>query len=307
MPEIPGFWIAILMTAGFNALIATSLYFSNSAGALSVAHAAIAGLSSYLAAVLTTNFGAPFGVALVAGVTLGAAVGCLLALVTLRMNPLVAGLTTLAFGEAMVVVIFNIDYLGGANSFSGIPLLTSPWLVMLAVAVVLTIAWRFERSRLGYAAQACRHNSLAAAAMGINVSVVRVLVFAIGAAVAALGGALRTHYVLVVSPNDLAFWVSVNYVIFWVFGGSYSFWGPAAGAIILTVLPELLRFSSQDRFILYGLVLVALVIARPEGLVTRVPLGGSWWRPWRHRLMGSSGVAAAALPEQGSDRGPTAK
>jgi len=287
------------MSAGFNALIATGLYFSNSAGALSVAHAAIAGLSGYMAAVLTTNLGAPFGVAIVAGMTLGAAIGGLLAFATLRMNPMVAGLTTLAFGEAMVVVVFNIDYLGGAKSFSGIPLLTSPWMVMLAVAAVLMMAWRFERSRLGNAAQACRDSLEAAAAMGINVPAVRILVFAIGAAVAALGGALRTHYVLVLSPVDLGFWFSVNYVIFWVFGGSYAFWGPAAGAFILTVLPEVLRFSSEDRFILYGLVLVALVIVRPEGMITRVPLGDSRWRSGRRRFVGSSGPVGALLPPGG--------
>jgi branched-chain amino acid transport system permease protein len=275
MPQISGFWISVAMTAGLNALIATSLYFSNSAGALSVAHAAIAGLAAYLAAVITTNFGLPFGIAVVAGMILGFLTGTALAAATLRMNPLVAGLTTLAFGEAMVVVIFNVDYLGGANGFTGIPLVTELWMVVAALAIVLLVARRFERSRLGFAAQACRHNAVAAAAMGINVPVVRVLVFAIGAAVAGLAGALRVHYVLVVSPGDLAFWVSVNYVVFWVFGGSYSFWGPAVGAIILTVLPEVLRFSSADRLILYGLVLVALVIARPEGIITRVPIGGS--------------------------------
>jgi branched-chain amino acid transport system permease protein len=277
MPVLSGFWTSILISAGLNALIATGLYFSNSAGALSVAHAAIAGLAGYLSAVLTTNFGAPFGVAILAGVALGAVTGALLAAATLRMNPLVAGLATLAFGETMVVVIFNIDYLGGANSFSGIPFLTSFWMVALALVLVLLVAWRFDRSRLGYAAQACRHSSSAAAAMGINVPLVRIQVFALGAGVAALGGALRAHYVLVVSPSDLAFWVSVNYVIFWVFGGSYAFWGPATGAIILTVLPEFLRFSSHDRLILYGLALVVLIILRPEGLITRVGLGASRW------------------------------
>lgn len=266
-------WITVITAAGLNAIIVTGLYFSNSAGALSVAHAALAGIGGYLGAVLTANFGWPFPAAIIAGMTVGFFTGGVLALSTLRMNPLVAGLTTLAFGEVLVILAFNIEYIGGANSFFGIPLYTETWLVWTLVFAVLYAGWRFERSRLGYAAHACRHSPKAAAAMGIDVGRVKVSVFAIGAALAALGGSLRAHYILVQQASDLAFWVSVNYVIAWVFGGSYSFWGPALGAVVLTVVPEMLRFSIEARFIMYGVVLVALVIVRPEGLIRRVPLG----------------------------------
>jgi branched-chain amino acid transport system permease protein len=271
---LSGFWSATLTAAGLNALIATGLYFSNSAGALSVAHAALAGIGAYVAAVLTTNFGWPFAAAILVGMAAGFAVGALLATLTLRMNELVAGLTTLAFGETMVVIAFNIDYIGGANSFSGIPLLTSLGHVYGALALVLFAAWRFERSRLGLAAEACRDAPVAAATMGIDVAHVKVLVFAIGSAVAALGGILRAHYLLVQNPDDMAFWQSVNYTIFWVFGGSHAFWGAALGAVVLTTVPELLRFSLYERFIVYGLLLVIMVILRPQGIVTRAPTGG---------------------------------
>lgn len=273
MSLLSGFWAATLTTAGLNAVITMGLYFSNSAGALSVAHAALAGMGGYVAAVLTTNFGWPFPLAILAGMVVGFGVGVFLAAVTLRMHELVAGLTTLAFGETMVIIAFNIDYIGGANSFSGIPLLTTLRHVYLVLAVVVFAAWRFERSRLGLAAEACRHTPVAAAAMGIDVTRVKVLVFAIGSVIAALGGVLRAHYILVQSPEDMAFWESVNYTIFWVFGGSYSFWGPAVGAVFLTIVPELLRFSLYERFILYGILLVVMVILRPQGAITRVPLG----------------------------------
>lgn len=273
MPFLSGFWAATLTTAGLNAIITMGLYFSNSAGALSVAHAALAGIGGYVGAVLTTNFGWPFPLAIVAGMVVGFSMGAFLAAVTLQMNELVAGLTTLAFGETLVVIAFNVDYIGGANSFSGIPLRTTLAQVYLVLAAVLFAAFRFEGSRLGLAAEACRHTPVAAAAMGIDVTRVKVLVFAIGAAIAALGGVLRAHYVLVQSPEDMAFWESVNYTIFWVFGGSQSFCGPAVGAIVLTIMPELLRFSVQERFILYGLLLVVMVILRPQGVITRVPLG----------------------------------
>lgn len=270
---LPAFWVVTLITAGLNAIITMGLYLSNSAGALSAAHAALAGMGAYMAAVLTTNFGWPFPVALLAGAVVGFAAGMLLALVTLRMNELVAGLTTLAFGETMVIVAFNVDYIGGANGFEGIQLETTFGAVYLVLALSVFAAWRFDRSRLGYAARACRDNVHAAAAMGINVPWVKTLVFALGGAIAGLGGGLRAHYVLVQNPDDMGFFASLNYLIFWVFGGSYTFWGPLFGAIFLTILPELLRFSLYDRFIIYGVILTAIVILRLQGVITRVPLG----------------------------------
>ncbi len=272
--NLSGFWVATLIAAGMNSIIAMGLYFSNSAGALSAAHAAIAGMGAYLGAVLTTNFGWPLPAALLAGAALGFAAGAFLALLTLRMNPLVAGLTTLAFGETMVVIAFNIDYLGGANSFIGIPLYTTFDLVYLVLAIIVFAGWRFDRSRLGYAARACRDNSVTAAAMGINVTWVKTLVFALGGAIAGIGGVFRAHYILVQNPDDMGFFFSLTFVIFWVFGGSYVFWGPVFGAMFLTLVPEVLRFSVHERYIMYGLILTSIIILRPQGVITRVPLGG---------------------------------
>jgi branched-chain amino acid transport system permease protein len=204
-------WESLLIGAGYTAIIASGLYFSNSAGVLSVASAAIAGMGGYLAAVLTTNFGWPFISSLVAAMLLGTIVGAVLAAATLRMSPLVAGLTTLAFGEAIAVIAFNTDYIGGAQTFTGIPPLTQLWQVAVALAAILGLGWRFQRSTLGLAACAVRDNPQTAAAMGIDVPRVKILVFALGSAIIGLGGAFRAHYVLVVSPADLGFWNSVNY------------------------------------------------------------------------------------------------
>jgi len=267
------FWTPVLITAGINSIIALGLYITMSSGPLSVAHAALAGMGGYLGAVLTTNFGWPFPLAIAAGTALGFVTGMLLALLTLRMNELVAGLTTLGFGETMAMIAFNIDYIGGANAFTGIPLRTTLGLVYLILALVLFAAWRYDHSRLGFAARASRDGPITAAAMGINVPWVKVLTFGIGAGMAALGGVLRAHYILVQGPDDMGFFISVGFLIFVVFGGSYTFWGPLFGAMTLTILPELLRFSAKDRFIIYGILLTVMVIIRPQGLITRVPTG----------------------------------
>src|SRR5437763_6298487 len=122
--ELATFWTPVLITAGINSIIALGLYITMSSGPLSVAHAALAGMGGYLGAVLTTNFGWPFALAIVAGMLLGLATGMLLGLLIVRMNELVAGLTTLGFGETMAVIAFNIDYIGGADGLRGLTLRT---------------------------------------------------------------------------------------------------------------------------------------------------------------------------------------
>lgn len=280
MSDFVTFWTPVLITAGINSIIALGLYITMSSGPLSVAHAALAGMGGYLGAVLTTNFGWPFPLAILAGTALGFMTGLLLGLLIVRMNELVAGLTTLGFGETMAVIAFNIDYIGGANAFTGIPLRTSLGLVYVVLAVVLFAAWRYDHSRLGFAARATRDSPITAATMGINTIWVKSFTFGIGAAIAALGGVLRAHYILVQGPEDMGFFVSVGILIFVVFGGSYTFWGPLFGGMVLTILPELLRFSAKDRFIIYGVLLTVMVIIRPQGLITRVPTGakGVGWR-----------------------------
>src|SRR5690242_1273363 len=197
-----------------NVVMALGLYITAMSGQLSMATAAIAGVGGYLSAILTVKFDWLFLPAIALGAIGGAMVGALLALVTLKMRDFILKLTTLAFGEALAVVAFNIDYLGGANSFSGIALYTDLTVVMIGVAAALYIAWRFDGSRLGFAARAVRDDPLAAAACGVSVRQARVTTFALGAAIVGAGGALQAHYVLVINPQELGFFISLNYIIF---------------------------------------------------------------------------------------------
>lgn len=286
-----GFWEPVLILAGLNAIIAIGVYITLMSGQASLAHAAFAGIGGYTAAVLTTNFHVPFPLAILAGASVGLVVGALLSLVTMRMSLLVVALTTLGFGETMVVIAFNIEYLGGAQSFSGIPLYTSIGLVYAVLALVLFVTWRFDHSRLGLAARAVRDSSVTAAAMGINVPLVRILTFALGGGIAALGGGLSAHYTLVINPGDMSFFESFRYKLFVLTGGSYTFLGPLAGALALTLLPEALRvalalsdvLSQSLRFMIYGIIVVLVVIWRPQGVITRVPTGVRARFPWPGR------------------------
>jgi len=230
-------------------------------------------VGGYLAAVLTVKFGWAFVPAIVLAGAAGATVGTVLALLTLKMRDFILKLTTLAFGEAMSVLAFNWDYIGGANSFTGIGLKTDIWTALAAALIALFVAWRFDGSRLGFASRAVRDDPIAAAAMGVSIPLVRATTFALGGALVGMAGAIQGHYVLVISPHDLGFFVSLNFIIYLLFGGLQTLWGPLLGAVLLTVLPETLRFTNEYRLILYGLIIVMVVLRRPDGLLTRIPTG----------------------------------
>ncbi len=255
-----------------NITLTVGLYISNLSGQLSLATAAIAGIGGYISAILTSRMGVPFLVAIFAAATAGAMVGTALALLTCRMEMFILKLVTLAFGEAIVVIAFNIDYLGGANSFTGIRLDTN-WENSLVLALcAVAIAHFIDRSPVGYAARAIRDDSLAASAMGLSIRGIKIFTFAVSTGIIAVAGALQAHYLLVINPHDLAFFVSLTIVIFLLFGGMQTLWGAVCGATILTILPELLRFTNEYRLILFGALVVLVVLLRPDGLLTRRPL-----------------------------------
>jgi len=256
-----------------NVAMVLGLYITAMSGQLSMATAAIAGVGGYLSAILTVKFAWPMLPSTVLAALAGAIVGTALALLTLRMRDFILKLTTLAFGEALSVLAFNWDYIGGANSFTGLELKTTVWTALATALLALYVAWRFDGSRLGFASRAVRDDPIAASAMGISIAEVRSLTFALGGAIVGFAGAVQAHYVLVISPHDLGFFVSLNFIIFLLFGGIQTLWGPVLGAVLLTVLPEMLRFSNQYRLILYGAIIVLVVMLRPDGLLTRRPTG----------------------------------
>jgi branched-chain amino acid transport system permease protein len=268
-----GFFEPIVIITLINVMLTMGLYVTALSGQLSLATAALAGIGGYVAAVLTTNFNWPFLPATAIATVAGAVGGMVLALVTLKMRDFILKLTTLAFGEAAAVLAFNIDYIGGANSFTGIPYYTGLWTVLLGALIAIYIAWRFDESRLGLASRAVRDDPLAAQSSGVSLRQVRVVTFTLGAAICGAAGSIQAHYTMIINPDELRFLVSLNYIIFLLFGGIQTLWGPILGAVLLTVLPEGLRFANEFRFILYGLVIVVVVLFRPQGLIQRTPTG----------------------------------
>jgi branched-chain amino acid transport system permease protein len=105
--------------------------------------------------------------------------------------------------------------------------------------------------------------------MGIHTTLIRVIAFALGAAIAGIAGVLDAHYMFYIDSHNYSFLRSVEMLLFLILGGSEVIWGPILGALILTALPELLRFLHDYRMIFYGFLMMFMMIIRPQGLLDR--------------------------------------
>jgi branched-chain amino acid transport system permease protein len=257
----------LVLTIGINALLALSIWLTLSCGLLAMANAAFMGLGAYTASLLTMNAGAPFPVAVLAGVALPTVVALIVGLPTLRLSGVYLAMATLGFGEVVRIALLNADSLtGGALGLSGIPQLTQWWHVVLAVLVVLLALRQLRRSRIGRALEAIKEDQVAASLMGIDVMAHKMLAFALGAAIAGLAGALSAHLSSYIGPGEFGFDRGVDILTMTIFGGIGGLTGPILGAAVITVLPELLRSFRDYRTMINGAILVFVVLFLPKGL-----------------------------------------
>lgn len=266
---ISGYWIELLSGATISAIASLGLYIQMSTGQMNVAQAAFLGIGGYAAALLTLKLGLPFAVALVAGAAVAAVVGLLFATMVLRLSHWWYAIASLAFGEAMVSIGSNLDYVGGIMGLMGIPARTTFGLLLAVLVALLLFFLGLERSRFTLGMKAIRADETAAMASGVDARAIRVSAFALGAFVAGLAGGLHVHLLSVITPTDLGFHISLNYFVNVAVGGTRHFWGTLVASYVLFILPELLRFSATDRFILFGILLVLIMIFLPQGLTSR--------------------------------------
>ena len=264
----------LVLTIGINALLALSIWLTLSCGLLAMANAAFMGIGAYTASILTMNYGAPFPLALAGGIAAPTLVALLIGGPTLRLSGVYLAMATLGFGEVVRVLILNAESLtGGALGLNGIPQLTQWWHVLLGLVLVLLILWRLRRSRIGRAFEAINEDAVAASLMGIAVNAHKMLAFALGAAIAGLAGALNAHLTFFIGPSEFGFDRGVDILTMTILGGTSGLTGPVLGALIITLLPELLRGFRDFRTMMNGAILVVIVLFLPKGCGTRSASG----------------------------------
>ena len=277
-----------------NTLMSMSLNLVNGyTGQFSLGHAGFMAVGAYFSAYATTKWSfLPESLKLleffifVLGAGLAAAVaGFLVGLPSLRLKGDYLAIVTLGFGEIIRVALLNMDFLGGPRGYSGIPgfgsfifsfLFASLW----AIICFFTI-WRVMHSSLGRGFLSVREDEIAAEAMGINTTSMKVRAFVLSSFFAGVAGALFAHFTNYISPSSFTFLQSVNAVIMVVLGGMGSMSGAIVAAFIVTLLPEILR-PLQDltgvdlRMVIYALTLILIMILRPKGIFGDLEIVDIW-------------------------------
>ncbi len=247
-------------------------------GQISLGHAGFLGIGAYASAILTTKFGWPPLLALVAGAAGAGALAFLIARPILKLKGHYLAMATLGLGIIISIVITNeADYTGGPDGIS-VPALgiaglelagEKAWYAAVSVLLVLStwLALNLVDSPPGRALQAIHGSEVAAQVVGVQTTRVKVRIFVVSAIVASVVGSLSAHYVSFVTPGVAGFFHSIELVTMVVVGGMASVFGSIVGAAILTMLPQLLSTFEGWETVVFGAILMATMIFLPKGIV----------------------------------------
>ena len=267
---------SILATAAIFVLLALSLnIITGYAGQAMMGIAAFFGIGAYTAAIVTTN-GGNFWLALLAGIVVSGTFGAVLGVISIRLQADFLAITTIGINFVMVAVFNQLKITGGTLGLTtkkpilfGIKFTNMHFffLTVIFIIIVCLLIVKMRKSWFGMALASIENDPAAARSFGINVNKYQVLAFTIGCAIAGLAGGLYAHRMGFISSGDFAFVISIEVVSMVVIGGIGTIRGPIFGAILISTLPEVLRFADNYRELVYAALLVIMVRFMPQGLL----------------------------------------
>ena len=285
VPGLPTYYVRVIDTVLIYLLLAIGLNMVvGYAGLLDLGFVAFYAIGAYSYAILASSqFGIhlPFGLILIIGGALAGVAGVLLGIPVLRLRGDYLAIVTLGFGEIVRLLMNNLVWM--TNGPQGISRIDQPFLFGFAlktprdffllllplVLVALMLAWRLECSILGLGWAAIREDQDAARGIGINTTLVKLLAFGLSATLGGFAGVIFAGFQRFVDPVSFGFWESLTIVLIIVIGGVGNLVGVVVGAVVLIIVPELLREYSEYRMLLYGCALVVMILVRPGGIVGR--------------------------------------
>lgn len=301
------YYIQIAMFVLVNAILGVSIYLTLSTGQLSLGNAGFMSIGAYTGAILSVKAGLPVFLAIPLGGFAASFISLIIGFPALRLSGIYLAIATLGFGEVVRVIVLNLEITNGALGISGIAtlgtrikkMLSSAGLsngfggltaqqvsnllvlavLLLILALLIFFCIRLKRSRVGRAFDAIKADEAAAEAMGINTTNYKMLAFALGAFIAGIAGGLSAHLTSYIGAKDFAYSRTVEILSYAVLGGSDLIAGPIIGALLLTLLPEVLRSASEYRMMIYGALMVAMMAFRPQGLISEETV-----RFWKSKL-----------------------
>ena len=285
------YYYDVLLGIGINIILAAGLNLVNGyTGQFSLGHAGFMAVGAYASSFFTLQWGYALGasgfattsvfvVALLLGGGLAALTGLAVGVPSLRLKGDYLAIVTLGFNEIIKGVIQNAEPLGAQRGLGGMVQHTNFFWTFAFAALTVYVVVNLVNSTYGRGFLAVRDDEIAAEAMGINTTKYKVLAFVIGAFFAGIAGGLYAHFKQFIHPEGFNFLRSVDIVVMVILGGMGSTVGVCFAAVILTILPELLRYVAkietlpewlrhiaENRMILYSLLLILLMLTRPQGL-----------------------------------------
>ncbi len=278
---LSSFIIRVLTMIALYSILGLSLnLITGYTGQVSIGHAGFCAIGGYTSALLNVHFGMNFILSAFCAMLVTGLFGFLLGAPTLRLSGTYLTIATLGFGEIVKMMALNWEGLtGGALGVSGI---TRPvifgielttfngGLFYLAVVLLFLVSlaiYMIVNSKMGRAFMAIRDDELAATLMGINTTHYKIVSFVLSAMLTGLGGTFYVHMVRFIDPNTFNFDISILIISIVILGGMGTMKGMYLGSLLLISFPEFLRFASEYRFIVYGLILVLMMRFKPEGIL----------------------------------------
>lgn len=261
---------ATMVTICVNIILAVSLNLvTGFTGQFSLGHAGFMAIGAYSTALITMSMPTVLGfiLGLLVGAILAALVGFLIGLPTLRLRGDYLAIATLGMAEIIRVLLLNFEFSNGAAGLSGIPQFVNwNWLFVLTAGTIVLIS-NFLNSRHGRDCIAVREDEIAAESIGVRSTQAKTLAFSVGAFFGAIAGGVYASYFYFIKPDLFGFMQSINILVIVVLGGLGSISGSIIAAILLAVVSTLLQPFPEIRMILYSLVLVVLMVFRPQGIM----------------------------------------
>ncbi|ANK60993.1 branched-chain amino acid ABC transporter permease [Loigolactobacillus backii] len=262
-----------LVLIGINIILATGLnLIIGFSGQFSLGHAGFMAIGAYTSALITQAIpnGGGMVLGLIAGMALSALVALIVGIPTLRLNGDYLAIATMGVAEIIRIIMNNLKITNGPAGLYNIPQLANWSVVYLFVCLTTILIVNFIHSRDGRAVMSVREDEIAAESMGVNITKWKVIAFVLGAATAAIGGALHASYIQTIAPNDFGIMESINILIIVVMGGIGSITGTYVAAIVLGLLDMVLQNFGTLRMVLYSLALILIMVFKPSGLL------GTW-------------------------------
>jgi branched-chain amino acid transport system permease protein len=295
LASVPWWGSAVVVQFGINVLILATLAQSwniigGYTGYPSFGNSVFYGLGGYGVAIAMVQYGLPFPVGLAIGISLAVGFAILLGLPVLRLRGHYFAIATLGLAEVMIAIVSNLE-IAGRNVGLILPLVKGDALffelsLILLVVTTLAVTW-ISRSRFGFGLIAIRENEQAAAVMGVNTTLYKILAFALCSVFAAVAGGIHAYWITYLDPGS-AFDVALNVkmIIMAVFGGPGTIFGPVLGAFVLSAISEILAAKVTSlASIFFGIVIIAAIVFMPRGfadLVRRFRQSG--WRYFQENI-----------------------